>query len=366
MPKQKFGTYELPEEDEEPPAEPPAAEPPPDNPPADADDFTSNQYAPLENEGEAAAEEEAPQPSQPFSVSPPPAPALPPAEPTVTGQMQPAPTAVPQANVLPVQPPADDSPAVKLKQFVANLFGKSKGSNIPKRLKPLLTSALVGLGIFFLFNSQALIGQIQYLTNSGSNTEASAVDITADETVPAEPVIIIPKINVNVPVVYDVATYDEGAIQKALERGVVHYHNTALPGQAGNNVIVGHSSNNWWASGQYKFAFVLLNKLEVGDTFILHYNSKKYIYQVSSKRIVEPNDLSVVQPTTEPVVTLITCDPPGTALRRLVVTAKQISPGPASASTPATQTQPDQQIDSPLPGNSPSLWEQMRRRLFGD
>lgn len=350
MPKQPFATFELPEEEaaaEQPVAAAPQPEPEPvastqtqSVKPPEID--LSNQYEPLENAG--APIEETPLPSGQAAARH--------AETLGTAAVSSVSVTQPIASSAPT--PESTSWWSKLKNFYA---GRPM---LPSRIKPFVTSALVGVGIFFLFNSQVLIGQIQYITNTGSDTSAAPVDIAADEVVGPEPVVIIPKINVNVPVVYDVNTYDESTIQQALERGVVHYYNTALPGQAGNNVIVGHSSNNWWSSGKYKFAFVLLNKLEVGDTFVLHYDSKKYIYEVSEKKIVEPTDLSVVQPTPEPTVTLITCDPPGTALRRLAVSAKQISPNPNQINQSGGQAITENQIESPLPGNTPSLWQQIR------
>ncbi|MBI4101184.1 sortase [Candidatus Microgenomates bacterium] len=234
---------------------------------------------------------------------------------------------------------------------------------LPSRVKPVIGAVLVGFLIFAIFNSQVILGQIKYLISPGTEAEAPAV-VDASTTVPPEPIIIIPKININVPVVYDEPSFDEKAVQKALERGIVHYGTTGVPGQPGNNVIVGHSSNNWWASGKYKFAFVLLNKLEAGDTFVLNYNSKRYVYEVFSKRIVEPTDLSILdQNTPQPIATLVTCDPPGTSWKRLAVQARQISPDP-SKSQGTAPTVPSQ-IDSPLPGNTPSVIDKIRDWISG-
>lgn len=186
----------------------------------------------------------------------------------------------------------------------------------------------------------------------------SATPIILDSTaaVGPESKIIIPKINVEIPVVYDVTSVEEDVFQKALEDGVVHYKGTSYPGETGNTVIFGHSSNNILNRGKYKFAFVLLNRLEDGDTFILHQDGTRYVYRVNRKHVVVPTDLSVLNPTDKPSVTLITCDPPGTAINRLVVVGEQISPDPganiASASPGISET------DKPaaLPSDAPSLW----------
>src|SRR5690606_19356372 len=131
--------------------------------------------------------------------------------------------------------------------------------------------------------------------------------------------VIIPKINVEIPVIYDETSVAEADFQEALERGVVHYATTSQPGENGNTVIFGHSSNNIFNSGKYKFAFVLLNRLEPGDTFMLHKDGVRYVYKVFDKKIVSPTDFSVLNPVEGKTATasLITCDPPGTTLNRL-------------------------------------------------
>lgn len=184
----------------------------------------------------------------------------------------------------------------------------------------------------------------------------------------ANPEVIIPKINVEIPVNYNETSTDENAIENDLQSGVVHYPSTTLPGQTGNAAFFGHSSNNIFNKGQYKFAFVLLHTLVPGDTFYLAYNGKMYVYQVISRTIVDPSDVSVLNPVPgqTSTATLITCDPPGTSLHRLIVVGKQISPDPsgntqaatsASAITPATPLS--------LPGNGPTLWGRLIKTFVG-
>lgn len=241
------------------------------------------------------------------------------------------------------------------------LLAEVAGANKPKRMqrwKPILTAALVGFSYLAISYNEVAIAQVkQYISPGAALTTPVIVDPTEEVAIGNEPKLIVPKINVDIPVVYDVTTFDETAIQNGLERGVVHYGNTALPGQVGNNVIVGHSSNNFLNTGKYKFAFVLLNRLEEGDNIILHYKGTRYIYRVFNKEIIQPSDFRLVQPTDEPVVTLITCDPPGTSWRRLVVQAEQISPNPDGAEASDTHIPDD--IQTPVPGNAPSIWQRL-------
>ncbi len=218
----------------------------------------------------------------------------------------------------------------------------------------LATGSIVLLIFLFSFFNERIIAPFIQPSRNVSN-----IPIIANGNVGSQPEVIIPKINVEIPVVYDVNTINETAVEQGLERGVVHYADTATPGQNGNVVIVGHSSNNILNRGKYKFAFVLLNRLEAGDTFYLQKDGQRYTYQVYTKKIVKPSDVSVLGLADKPATaTLITCDPPGTSTNRLVVTAEQISPDPtgnaavAAKTTLATST-------AVIPGNSPTLWSRI-------
>jgi sortase A len=96
---------------------------------------------------------------------------------------------------------------------------------------------------------------------------------------------------------------------------------TADPGQVGNVVIVGHSSDFPWSTGQYKTIFALLDKLTIGDEITLPFGQNRYVYKITESKIVKPTNLTVLERTAAPTLTLISCYPVGTALNRIVVTA---------------------------------------------
>lgn len=245
------------------------------------------------------------------------------------------------------------------KQLLAQVAGGArKQTSIFERVKPLLAAMAVGLLYLGLTYNEIAVAQVKQYISPGSSLSTPVItDPTQEVVIGKEPRLIIPKINVDIPVVYDVTSFDEGAIQTGLERGVVHYGTTALPGQNGNNVIVGHSSNNFFNQGKYKFAFVLLDRLQDGDTFILHYKGERYIYRVFHKAVIEPTDFSLIQTKNRPVTTLITCTPPGTSWHRLVVQAEQISPDPEQAR--AAEGNLPEQINTLVPGNAPSIWQRI-------
>jgi LPXTG-site transpeptidase (sortase) family protein len=254
--------------------------------------------------------------------------------------------------------------------------GKGSPSAIKKRVLDHVTaggtlkakhhfqSLLFGLGIgmlvvvitlFSFFNNYIIAPFIQ----PSRDASATPLIIGADNVSPtATPEVIIPKINVEIPLNFSVTSTNENVIEGALEDGVVHYPTTVLPGQTGNTAFFGHSSNNIFNPGHYKFAFALLHDLVPGDTFYLTYGGKAYAYQVYQKAIVEPNDVNVLDnvPGKVATATLITCDPPGTSLHRLIVWGTQISPDP-STDTTGSNTSTSISPSTQLPSNGPSLWD---------
>lgn len=237
--------------------------------------------------------------------------------------------------------------------------GKRK---LPPAAQPILTAAGIFVLTLLLFKAPIIISQLQYSLGH-KNSQPAAAAVTTNASVPAADTISIPKINVNAPVVYQ-PSVDETAIENSLENGVVHYGNTAVPGQVGNVAIFGHSSNDWWEPGNYKFVFVLLDKLAPGDQVTIDYNSQRYVYQVTGSQVVDPTDVGVLNPTSTPTLTLITCTPPGTSLRRLVVTARQISPDPNSATSTPTPT-PASTANSNLPSSAPDFLTQLSQAWHG-
>lgn len=228
---------------------------------------------------------------------------------------------------------------------------------------PLVSAVGVLLLFVFLQYNSIIIGNVKaYVTPGEIDPQNIVVDPNASLAVSKDPILIIPKINVNVPVNYNV-TPDQKSQLKAMENGLAWFGipgANSKPGQIGNTVLSGHSSNDFIENGKYKFVFALLDRLKKGDIFYVHYNGIRYTYSVTKIQIVKPNNIKALQDgATKPEVTLLTCTPLGTALNRLLVTGEQISPSPSTA-TKAPETTVDTG-DTAMPGNAPTLLE----RLFG-
>lgn len=117
-----------------------------------------------------------------------------------------------------------------------------------------------------------------------------------------------------------------GMEDEDLSLHLVHYPQTALPGQKGSPVIFGHSTlPQFFDPHDYTSIFSTLPNIKQGEEIILTYDGIKYIYQVVRIYEVKPSDTYVLrQDYNQTSLKLITCVPPGTKLKRLVVESKLI------------------------------------------
>ncbi len=110
-----------------------------------------------------------------------------------------------------------------------------------------------------------------------------------------------------------------------LSNGLAHLPGTSLPGEKGNVFISGHSA----LSPIFSFktaAFAKLQDLKKGDQIILQAEGTEFSYLVEELKVVDPKDLSVINPPDKRgrFITLMTCVPPGLNFKRLVVLGKLI------------------------------------------
>src|SRR6266436_9966316 len=121
-------------------------------------------------------------------------------------------------------------------------------------------------------------------------------------------ILLVPKIKLVVPVFNDTDDL-------TLNRGVGRILGTAQIGQLGNLGIAGHRDG----------FFRGLKDIAPGDVLELVRPQHSDRYAVSQIRIVTPEDTSVLNPTTVPTLTLVTCFPfyfVGHAPKRYIVTAQ--------------------------------------------
>lgn len=121
--------------------------------------------------------------------------------------------------------------------------------------------------------------------------------------------ITIPKLSVNLPIYH-------GTTNEVLNKYVGHLEGSSIPigGESTHSILTGHrglpSAN----------LFTNLDKLDIGDTFILNILSQKMIYEVDDIKIVLPDeidDLKIIEG--QDYVTLVTCTPYAVNSHRLLV-----------------------------------------------
>jgi len=163
---------------------------------------------------------------------------------------------------------------------------------------------------------------------AGGPVNFSNVDVSENSIIPVstEYGIVIEKINANARIVPNVNPAVERAYLAALQQGVAEALGSTPPGQPGNLYLFSHSTDAPWNIVRFNAVFYLLRELEAGDRVIIFYQNKRYDYVVFDKIIAKPTDVSYLTNKYEsPVLTLQTCDPPGTLLNRLVIRAKLVS-----------------------------------------
>jgi sortase A len=115
-------------------------------------------------------------------------------------------------------------------------------------------------------------------------------------------------------------------VDNDLARHLVNYGGTAIPADKGNAVIFGHSTlPQLYEAKNYKTVFTFLYELTPGDEIDVNVANVDYKYKVENVTVVDPNNTSVLQQSyDDSFLTLVTCTPPGTIWKRLVVRARLI------------------------------------------
>jgi sortase A len=250
-------------------------------------------------------------------------------------------------------------------RLVGNVQNAAVKVRKSRHFVPITAAICVMLLFGFLQYNQLLIANVKaYISPGDIDPQNIIVDPTMSVTVdPTSTQLVIPKINVDVPVDYN-AKSDYDSQMASMKNGLAYFGipgADSKPGQVGNTPIAGHSSNDVLDTGNYKFIFAQLDKLQVGDSIYANYQGVRYTYVVTQKNIVLPTDVSkLVYDTDKPILTLITCTPLGTSQKRLLITAEQINPSPTKAAPAPTKTTPTTNTPA-MAGTSPTFFEQ----LFG-
>lgn len=102
---------------------------------------------------------------------------------------------------------------------------------------------------------------------------------------------------------------------------LVQYNADTYPPNQGNTIIFGHSTlPQLYDPNDYKTILANAYKLKVGDELITKMDNQTYVYKIENITVVDPDDTSVLaQNFSDSFITLITCTPPGTLWKRLII-----------------------------------------------
>ena len=111
-----------------------------------------------------------------------------------------------------------------------------------------------------------------------------------------------------------------------LTKSLVQFKETSTPGQPGSPVIIGHSTlPQFFNPNNYLTIFATLPTLKLGSDVFVSYAGVKYTYRISKMYEIKPSDVWILrQDYSQKSLKLITCVPPGTTIRRLVIEADLI------------------------------------------
>lgn len=185
----------------------------------------------------------------------------------------------------------------------------------------IIFGPLIKQEIIFQYNK--LAGTTYYI-NSSNNQELNDHPKEEVNIIPKSTDfgIVIPKINANAPIFANIDPFKENEFLPILKKGIAHAKGTSFPGHGGNIFLFAHSASGILEVQQYNAIFYLITKLEKGDQIIIYYKETPYYYYVFEKKIVSPEAINYLGKTGQEELTLQTCYPPGTTMKRLVVRAK--------------------------------------------
>lgn len=134
----------------------------------------------------------------------------------------------------------------------------------------------------------------------------------------------IPMINLDSKVMANVDMNVESDYQaKLLENGVAHAKGSYLPGEQGPVVLFAHSTDRLDHIVTYNAKFFAAKDLAAGDEIVVQFDHKVHRYQVVGQQVVDPNNLEAIRSSDADLI-LLTCYPPGTSWKRLLIFAKEI------------------------------------------
>ena len=122
--------------------------------------------------------------------------------------------------------------------------------------------------------------------------------------------VIIEKIGVNAPII------ESDSAKEGLDKGSWRMPQSSTPAKGGNTVLTGH---RFKYLPPHNLTFYLFHELEAGDEVLVIWEKRDYYYRITESKIVPATEVSILDPTEDPILTMFTCDPIYSTKNRLVI-----------------------------------------------
>lgn len=198
-------------------------------------------------------------------------------------------------------------------------------------MKKILTIILSSFGLVGLSFLVILLSPIVLPSNSdiaetsaqvSDSTLAAEPPIAIDDVTPVDPnySLVIPKIGVNSRIIDNVDPLVVSSYMPALNKGVARSVTSVEPDAGGNTFLFAHSAKDAAEAKRYGSIFWQLAALAIGDKIYVFYQGHEYVYVVSDVNIVPQTATDILNyQAGRPMVTLMTCWPPGVDYMRQLV-----------------------------------------------
>lgn len=182
------------------------------------------------------------------------------------------------------------------------------------RINSGLLGCIVVINLYVI--SAPFLPQLLFWSKSHNGRTMSSLTTTLRHTVSDHPIhqsnrVIIPAMLLDQSINEGHDTY------AVLNKGIWHWPDSSTPDRGSNTILIGHRFTYTNPRGVFYF----LDKVHTGDEIGITWNDKSYIYKVFEIKVVHPTQTDILNPTTQPTLTLYTCTPLWWPKDRLVVTA---------------------------------------------
>jgi LPXTG-site transpeptidase (sortase) family protein len=220
------------------------------------------------------------------------------------------------------------------KSYIDGLIEQTRANSkiepVPESYKTYIESQLAYYdpGKSYFANLTSQIGVLGTSSEYYDVTTQTEKTIVIDKDYTAPMTINIPSIGIsNINITPNVDSYNEETYNKYLKLGLAHFKGTPLPGDGGNSFIYGHSAVESFFSTHQNLPetiFSRLGNIEVGEEVDITKDEKVLKYIVRSKKIVSPDDFSILESQKgKETLTMMTCWPLGIGTKRLIVVAER-------------------------------------------